>query len=337
MKKSTVLSFPHIVSQNFFDHLSDKSGNQESEMLWDLASLTKFYATALAAMHLYQLGKFKLDRKVSHYISSFKKDGFTDIRLHHLLSHRSGLTAWLPLYLLEREKKDYWHIVSKYALEGNAGEKRLYSDLNYQILPQIIELIAEESFDIFCHKKLYEKMELERTIFKPLQNGFPKDKIVPSAKDQKAEKKILDSHSFSFAPDFKASDFPGWREEQIQGEVNDGNSFYYFKGVSGHAGLFSSLKDLRKIHSHLFQQNRGAFFNDKAKSAFFPNKGISLGLPRCSEIEMEKFGKSFGHFGFTGNFMALDLASKKEFLFLSSRLLQENPQRTSEYVQRLIL
>ena len=44
----------------------------------------------------------------------------------------------------------------------------------------------------------------------------------------------------------KLEDFSRWRSEILQGEVNDGNSFHLFEGVSGHAGLFSTVADLLK-------------------------------------------------------------------------------------------
>jgi len=38
--------------------------------------------------------------------------------------------------------------------------------------------------------------------------------------------------------------FTGWREHALHGEVNDGNAHHAFAGVAGHAGLFSTARDL---------------------------------------------------------------------------------------------
>ena len=36
----------------------------------------------------------------------------------------------------------------------------------------------------------------------------------------------------------------GWRRYTLVGEVNDGNAFHAFGGVAGHAGLFSTAREL---------------------------------------------------------------------------------------------
>ena len=41
------------------------------------------------------------------------------------------------------------------------------------------------------------------------------------------------------------SEFAGWRDYTLVGEVNDGNVFHCFAGVTGHAGLFSTASAWR--------------------------------------------------------------------------------------------
>ena len=67
----------------------------------------------------------------------------------------------------------------------------------------------------------------------------------------------------------------GWRTYTLRGEVNDGNAWYANGGISGAAGLFSTVDDLQKLVDMLmnkgkagqasvyFRKNYQAFFNKR--------------------------------------------------------------------------
>src|SRR5437588_11050685 len=70
------------------------------ETIYDLASLTKPLATGLLTAIFVERRRVELDGAVSLYLPEFEREDKRAISVRHLLTHTSGLPAWLPLYLL---------------------------------------------------------------------------------------------------------------------------------------------------------------------------------------------------------------------------------------------
>ena len=68
------------------------------ETVFDLASITKVMATTMAVMLLVDREQVALDAPVSRYLSDFRGGGKDEITVEHLLTHRSGLDQWQPIY-----------------------------------------------------------------------------------------------------------------------------------------------------------------------------------------------------------------------------------------------
>ena len=105
-----------------------------------------------------------------------------------------------------------------------------YKNINF------IYLDTVDSTNIYC-KKLGE-------------NGFTKDQIAATSLGNPYEYRMVDEINYpgvgydctDDADAFAA--FDGWRNYTLIGEVNDGNAAMGGQGVAGHAGLFSTAKDL---------------------------------------------------------------------------------------------
>jgi len=70
------------------------------DTLYDLASLTKPLATALLAVRLQSEGLLKLDDRLDRHLPEWRSgDARSGLTLLDLLTHRSGLPGWDPLYL----------------------------------------------------------------------------------------------------------------------------------------------------------------------------------------------------------------------------------------------
>ena len=71
--------------------------------IFDLASLTKPIVVGTLCMQFVERGKLALDTAAEKYLPAFKQKGVT---LKHLLTHTSGLPAWLPVYLRAPSRED---------------------------------------------------------------------------------------------------------------------------------------------------------------------------------------------------------------------------------------
>jgi CubicO group peptidase (beta-lactamase class C family) len=118
-----------------------------------------------------------------------------------------------------------------------------------------------------------------------------------------------------------------WREYHIWGEVHDGNC-HFMNGVSGHAGLFSTVEETFKIAQQflasqttllkpetceLFRTNFTKGFNEARSIAFqlaeTKNSTAGDSLPK----------NSFGHLGFTGTSLWIDPDAEGIYILLTNR------------------
>ena len=66
--------------------------------IFDLASLTKVIATTTLVMQLVERGALALHDPIGKWIPEWRGRDREDVTLRSLLTHSSGLTAWLPFY-----------------------------------------------------------------------------------------------------------------------------------------------------------------------------------------------------------------------------------------------
>ena len=100
-----------------------------AEMLFDLASLTKPLATASAVLQLWERGHLDIDRPVADYIPEFGAAGKEMVTLRHLLTHTSGLPAWIRLYLHVRSPEEAIRHICRLSPGFPPGSGFEYSDL----------------------------------------------------------------------------------------------------------------------------------------------------------------------------------------------------------------
>jgi len=130
-------------------------------------------------------------------------------------------------------------------------------------------------------------------------------------------------------------EFSNWRSHILSGEINDGNTFHLFNGISSHAGLFSDATDLINLSRYYLD----AFDQDNV----FSSKTLRLFLERSSD-PMQCVGfrtwtiptkngdvLMYGHTGFTG--VAFGFSPELDFsaVMLTNRLhSQEELVKTEE-------
>ncbi|MCO5230120.1 MAG: serine hydrolase [Chitinophagales bacterium] len=303
--------------------------------LYDIASITKITATAPVLMHMSELGKFDINKKLSDYLPDLKGNK-RSLVIKDILAHQSGLPAWIPFYkkTLGENKKPNPEIYSKeyspqfsYEVTNNMFmDKRYidtiykdidevplqeatyrYSDLGYYYFKQIIENNFHRPLDVVADSLIWKKLGGTKTMYNPLRHGVALNNIVPSEEDK---------------------DF---RMQKIQGYVNDQGAAM-MGGVAGHAGLFSNANDLTKYFQMLL--NKGyfggvQFFSPQLVERFTSrvSKGNRRALafdksalsgsngPSCDCVSDE----SFGHTGFTGTIAWADPKNEVIFIFLSNR------------------
>ncbi|HZE39643.1 MAG TPA: serine hydrolase domain-containing protein, partial [Stackebrandtia sp.] len=119
--------------------------------------------------------------------------------------------------------------------------------------------------------------------------------------------------------------FDGWRAHALVGEVNDGNAFHAFGGVSGHAGLFSTIGDLLRYATFLANfRDHASLWNPSVVEEFLadgPDPEQALGFRRYPLTIGGEMSTMYGHPGFVGCAVGFSPASGTALALCTNRLL----------------
>lgn len=274
--------------------------------LFDLASLTKVVGTTTSIMLLVDRGKLKVDDPVGKYIPAFNEGEKKKITLRNLLTHTAGLIEWYPLFYRASNKQEAYKIIGELPLKYPVGAGRHYSDLGFILLGEIIEKVSGIPLDQFDEQNIFKPLGMKHTTYNPLKKGFTK--FAATSHGNPFETRMVHDTSMGYV--FKEIDpdqWNGWRKYTLKGEVNDGNAWYALHGVSGHAGLFSTVDDIQKLVDMLLHDGKVGskqFISKKTLHEFLTKDNYKNGLGWMMDYD-DSFMKgapegTFGHTGFTG-------------------------------------
>ena len=270
--------------------------------MFDLASVTKVMATTMATMLLVDRGKIDVDAPVSRYLPNFRGPHLDSITVRQLLQHSSGLVQWQPLYYHASNSAQTYAVIRDMPLEWGVGDARHYSDLGFMLLGYIVERVSGVPLDAFLEQNLYRPLGLRSTTFNPKAHGFTE--FAATEQGNVYEHHMVYDSTFGYRYRGDPSAWNGWRQYVLEGEVDDGNSFYANGGVAGHAGLFSTATDLRVLLDLL--NNRGSYagkqyVRPQIVDAFLTRDKYQNYLGWQAPATLPE--GSFSHTGFTGTYV----------------------------------
>lgn len=289
-----------------FSNLFQTRERMTPETLFDLASITKVVATATSIMILVERKRLDLDTKVVDLFPNFSKGRKKNVRIKHLLCHTSGLPPWADLYTRPNANKAsiLKEICEATPLQSTPGARATYSDLGYILLGEIVNKVSEQPLDRFARREIYKPLGMDKTGFVPAP----------------------DTH------DVAAAEFSNWRFRLIRGEVHDENAAA-MGGVSGHAGLFSTASDLaifcrmmlnkgsssgKRVLSKETVQLMTRNHTRSVKSYF--GLGWRVKTQRTPDVGKELSIGSYGHNGYTGTSIWLDVSRSVFMILLTNRV-----------------
>ncbi len=285
--------------------------------MFDLASVTKVVATTMAMMLLVDRGKVELDAPVWRYLPDFRGAHLDSITVRHLLSHSAGLVQWQPLYYHAANAAQTYAVIRDMPLQWGVGDARHYSDLGFMLLGYIVERVSGESLDRFLSDSLYRPLGLRSTTFNPKSHGFIE--FAATEQGNVYERHMVYDSTFGYRYRGDPTTWNGWRQRVLNGEVDDGNSFYANGGVAGHAGVFSTAADLRVLLDLLNNRGSGGrqYVRPEVVDAFLTRDKYQnfLGWQAPSYLP----AGSFSHTGFTGTYVAGVPQYKLSIVLLTNR------------------
>lgn len=275
--------------------------------LFDIASCTKAVATTASVMALVTRGELSVDDPLHRYLPSPDER----ITLRHLLTHRAGLVEWQPLYIGSGSRDEAVALAARLPLRYPVGEGRHYSDHGLILTGAVVERVTGMRLDEAVAQLVTGPLGMTSTRYGPVP---PEQAVAYGHGDDIEQAMLRDGEPYPVTLDRTHTvDFRhGW----VRGEVSDGNAFHAMRGISGHAGLFSTLDDLTRFGSALLDES--TVWSRPVLEAFLrpgPDEQ-ALGfwwLPAAG-------GPAYGHPGFTGARFLVDPAARSVAVLLSNRL-----------------
>ena len=194
------------------------------DTIYDLASLSKVVVTLPLIFRMIDKGLVKFSDRVKKYIPEFKYD---DITIYELLTHTSGLPADVKDKTIV-SKEEMMNKVYSMEKEYETGSKVIYSDIGYIILGDLISRIYNKPLDEVAKEEVFIPLDMKDTSYNPSD----KERCAPS--EVTKERGV------------------------IKGIVHDEKACS-LNGVAGHAGVFSTAKDLSNFVKMVL--NNGIFNN----------------------------------------------------------------------------
>ncbi|MEP6550108.1 MAG: serine hydrolase domain-containing protein [Gemmatimonadales bacterium] len=281
----------------------------DTNTLYDLASLTKVIATTTLAMILEEGGQLDLTRTVVSYLPEFNSPEKAQITVRQLLTHSGGLEAGANIYGTARGRDQYLYQINARPLQYTPGTNMIYSDWDMILMQLVMERITGKTLDVLAAEKIFRPLGMIDTQFQP--SFTLRSRIAPTQTDDA-------------------------RGGLLWGTVHDENA-WAIGGVAGHAGLFSTAKDLALFSMMILNGGEGAngvrivkpatIARWTARQGKESTRALGWDSPEGGSSAGQFFSPwSFGHTGFTGTSIWIDPEKDLFVVVLTNRV---NPTRSN--------
>jgi CubicO group peptidase (beta-lactamase class C family) len=302
------------------------------ETRFDVASLTKPMAVVTLVLQGIEEGWLHLDEPVGGRLGDLRGP-LADVTLRLLLEHRTGLPDWRPYvdWLAERHPDAVpgspaairlvrqW--VAGEPLLAPPGRLTRYSDLGYMLLGWWLEEALGQPLDRLFAARIAGPLELLRTGYVRLRGWDARG-------------------AMRYGIDIAAAEQCPFRQRLLIGEVHDENAFA-LGGVAGHAGLFSTARDVGRWADAMLAsiEGRGPWSQPSLRALVYPERrrtdttwrlGFDTPSPVGSSAGDEVSASAFGHLGFTGCSVWIDPVRRATVTMVTNRV---HPSRTNERIR----
>jgi CubicO group peptidase (beta-lactamase class C family) len=305
-----------------------EAAHVDEQTIFDLASLTKVIATTTLAMRAVDEGRFTLDDHVSQWIPDWRGTDRAEVRVRDLLSHTSGLTAYLPFFRDHHGRQEFQRAICSLPLEYAPRTKSIYSDLGFMLLGFILEDVQPTAPGFRGAPGAFDPSRTLATQFNRLASFFTAEPLrfnPPRAWRERTAPTEIDL----------------WRGRLLVGEVHDENT-WALGGAAGHAGLFGTAAAVGTFARAALRTIAGEpilGLTDTMRTFIarqeIPRSSRALGwdtmLPTSSSGPMLS-PTAIGHTGFTGTSLWIDWERDLYVVFLTNRV---HPTRDNEAIRRV--
>lgn len=266
-------------------------GGASPETRFDYASLTK-PVTATLALALDAEGALPLTTRIGEVWSDAHPE-LAKRTMSDLLRHRSGLVAWAPFYHLCRSREEVLSLLLRGDLLRD-DLKPVYSDPDFLLYGMAAEAVTGETLARLMRSRVFEPLEM--TGVEPAPGDRPD--VAPSRMDTDKEVELAARMGITIQP----------QGPPPAGMPQDGNARFLIRwGLTGHAGLFGTARDLWKLGAEWAAPRR--LLKQEAVAQALTGRPFLLGWWRRTlrgSAGPALPPGSFGHTGFAGGSLWID-------------------------------
>jgi CubicO group peptidase (beta-lactamase class C family) len=266
--------------------------------IYDVASLTKVVATWPLVGQALERGLLELDEPIRNFLPPMA--GETpggDATVRQLLTHTAGLRASTRLDLYRGSSDPLHHLICREPLESEPGRHQ-YINRGYILLGLALAHVHDAPLHVLG-ASLWQSLDMTATMFGPVGRNMgvaPTERRIPGA-------------------------------PRLQGSVHDDNAAL-LGGVAGHAGVFSTARDLAAYaKAMLAAYRRDDWLGRWLRASLVPQAPIEPGLDRGLGWILAAGGQVAYHHGFTGTSLYLAPATGR-YLAVATNAVHNGQART---------
>jgi len=300
--------------------------------LYDLASLTKPFAGALLAARLASAGRLRGEDRLVRLLPEWdREDEASRISLLDLLTHRSGLPAWRPLYVHATGREEYLRSLKDLALDRPPGARVVYSDPGYILLGFALERAGGASLERLFAEMVTDPLQITDLLYRPAP---ALQRRIAATEEGNRKERLLAGP--------EGDGYNGWRAEVAWGVVHDLNA-RALGGISAHAGLFGTARAVHLVAREVLGPGTG-LLEESQRLLMSTNLTAGLGEDRSLGFLLASSPgtaagealsrRSFGHTGFTGTSLWIDPDARRIYVLLTNRVHPEFRETDMNAIRR---
>jgi CubicO group peptidase (beta-lactamase class C family) len=277
------------------------------DAIFDLASCSKVVGCTTAVAILYERRQLDLDAPVMKYVPEFAGvPGHENVLVRHLLSHSSGLDSQDGvLWKAASDRAGIMKLLYALPLAWTPGERAQYRDYNMMLMGEIVQRISGQPLDRFLARNAFGPLGMKDTGYNPRARRIRR--IGPTEQDE-----VL-------------------RHTLVRGVVHDENAFL-MGGVAGHAGLFSTARDLanfaqmyldggKRKRKRVLSANTIKLFTSRQSAPPDTTRALGWDTPASGSFAGDLASPhAIMHTGFTGTSIYIDPERDAFIILLTNRV-----------------
>ncbi|WP_151732842.1 serine hydrolase domain-containing protein [Paenibacillus tengchongensis] len=313
------------------------------DALFPLCSITKLF-TATALMMLVEAGKVGLNRPVCDYIPEFTGEGKTAVRVHHLLTHTSGLdqevlykhrqmkqqngVEWPPC-APDQDPGNHDYLWGGYdaPLASPPGTVMSYCGYGYELLGEIIRRVSGQAYEQFVDEVLFKPLDMKDTCYR----------VPPEMRHRVVRR----------SPDAACAE---WVESEHQlNSVSAGGGAYstaqdlaVFGQMFLNGGIHNGTRILSPVSVKEMTRNQIPGVSSSYRDEVFPEAywGYGWAINGTKRDGGDLFSaEAYSHWGAAGPFLCVDPAYETVTVHLSVELDHQKPFKNmyADYFNNMVL